>query len=300
MARRPGATAELQRLIDERAFLDECASYPDLAAELPARWSDWWEEYERVRLLDPAFSRGCVIEIRPGAGGRDAQEWAADLLAVYCRYWTRRGWDHEIVDCEETDDGVRGVTVRTSAPYGLMRGEHGVHRIAHHSRFGTAGKRQTSRASVQVWPTADAVDARVDDADVDVTTYAGSSKGGQHANRSSTNVRMRHRPTGMTASATGRSLQQNLQSARQVLNSRVVEHLLDAAEPARARVRAGFGGRIRSYVTTPYELLHDHRLDRKWRRLDGWRAGDLDEIVRALAWTLDEHRPPATDGDGSA
>lgn len=240
-------------------------------------------------LVDAYDEPGRVLVcVRAGAGGADAEDVCQTLAGMYQRFFEQQKWKVQPVAVTEgRDGGLRSWTVRVAGrgAWALLAGEHGAHRVAHHSRFGGQGKRQTSFASVEVLPYApDAVRALNMD-DVQVTCYAGSSKGGQHANRSQTNVRMVHRPTGLSAVSQGRSLQANRKQALEVLAARVADH--DRRRAAQARtgemVSAGFGGRARSYVFTPYQLVCDDRAQFKSRRLEQILDGDLYELcVRLL------------------
>lgn len=160
--------------------------------------------------------------------------------------------------------------------------------MAHHSRFGKQGKRQTSFAAVEVLPWNPSAAFELDQSDVDITTYAGSSKGGQHANKSATNVRAVHRPTGVSATSEGRSQQANRQQALTVLAARLRQRQADEEAAARGEpVAADFGTRVRSYVFTPYQLVSDERCGFKTRKLDRFLAGDMDALFDALkTWRL--------------
>lgn len=237
-------------------------------------------------LARQAGDAPCLLTVRAGAGGLDAEDWALTLTGMYQAYAGRRGLRWQEIDrADGREDGVRQITVKVTGPgaLGLLRGEEGAHRIAHHSRFGSRGKRQTSFAAVEVMPWAAPRERRLDRADIEISAFAGSSKGGQHANRSATNIRVRHLPTGITATSLGRSQTQNTEAAISVLTARVARH--QQQEEARRRgepVDATFGYRVRSYTSTPYQLVSDDRVSYKTRRLQAVLAGDLDDIVLRL------------------
>ena len=238
-----------------------------------------------------------MLTVRAGAGGVDAEDWAQKLAGMYLSFAARRGWKVQTVELTDgREDGLRsGSWIITGArAFGLLRGEHGAHRVAHHSRFGARGKRQTSFAAVEVLPWRARPPAGVlEERDIEITTYAGSSKGGQHANRSATNVRAVHRPTAISAVSQGRSLEQNKQRALAVLAQRVQARRAEDEQAAQSgvAVSAGFGGRVRSYVFTPYQLVKDERCGFKSRRLDAALAGDLDELMwELLLWRAAQPR----------
>jgi peptide chain release factor 2 len=228
-----------------------------------------------------------LVTLRAGAGGVDAEDWCRRLAGMYLKLCERRGWKAEVIyEREGREGGLRQLSIRIGSPvsYGLLASEHGTHRVAHHSRFGARGKRQTSFCAVEVVRELPRPRSMLAREHVDLTTFAGSSKGGQHANRSSTNVRLTHRPTGITAQATGRSQHRNLEAAWSVLAARVQAHAERAAEEVKGGpVDAGFGGRIRSYTFTPYRLVADDRVSWKSRRLDQVLDGELDELMWLLA-----------------
>jgi peptide chain release factor 2 len=228
-----------------------------------------------------------LLCVRAGAGGVDAEDFCETLTAMYAGFAARMGWKVMMINRSDgREGGLRQVTMRVRGfgAYGLLAGEHGSHRVAHHSRFGTRGKRQTSFCSVEVLPWTESPERQLRMSDVAITTYAGSSKGGQRANKVATNVRAVHTPTGLSAVSQGRSLEANRQAALGVLAVRVLAHEQALAEAQRSgqTVNAGFGGRVRSYTFTPYQQVRDERIGLKTSQLQDILAGNLDEI----AWRL--------------
>ncbi len=206
------------------------------------------------------------------------------LLRAYMRWAERRDMPVNVLDTVEgRADGLRQATVRIDHPhaYGLLRHETGAHRIAHHSRFGSSGKRQTSFAAVEVLPDRPQAVAGLQMCDVTITTYAGSSKGGQHANKSATNVRATHVPTGISAQSVGRSLHLNRQRALAVLAARIAQ--VHACSRDGVFIDASFGHRVRSYTFTPYQMVADDRAGVKSRRLDAILDGELEGLLWPLA-----------------
>lgn len=203
---------------------------------------------------------------------------------MYLAWAQRRCFSTQLVDERRgREGGLRSGTwiVHGSRAYGLLACETGAHRVAHRSRFGDRGKRQTSRASVSVLPHRLLERASLDLRDVDIVAYSGSSKGGQHANRSATNIRATHRPSGLTAQSQGRSQAANRRAALEVLAARVAG--LGGQVGVTDRVSAGFGCRVRSYTLAPYTQVVDERVHFKSPRAAEILDGDLDGLLLRLA-----------------
>lgn len=234
-------------------------------------------------------TRPALLTVRAGAGGVDAEDWAQTLMSMYLALSQGRGWKIQLLEqTEGREGGLRSATLQFKGrgAYPLLRHEHGSHRVAHHSRFGQQGKRQTSFAAVEVLPDLGTGASRLDLSEVEISTYAGSSKGGQHANRSSTNVRAVHRPTGLSAKSQGRSLTQNRENALRVLAARVAaeRERQQQADRSQNNVSAGFGQRIRSYTFTPYQMVQDGRVGFKSRKLDDFLQAGPE--MQDLMWRL--------------
>lgn len=230
-----------------------------------------------------ALERACLLSLRPGAGGRDAEDWTEQLLSAYLAYAARRGWKAQILEESRNEmHGLRSITLQLSGGYGLLRAEEGSHRVQHLSRFGVQGKRQTSFAGVSVLPVITRPESVLQLSEVQFTVSAGSSKGGQHANKAHTNVRALHLPTGLTAFSGGRSQLQNRKAALSVLAARVAEQLTPEREEA--RVQAGFGHRRRSYSLHPYLQVLDQRAGLKSSAVNRVLGGEMDELSRRALW----------------
>ena len=245
------------------------------STSMPQAWIDGFMEnlihLEESLLFSgqhDAFPARC--RLKAGAGGTEAQAWTETLFRMYERCAERNGL--RLVGVSSLKGSEAGCTqvdftVEGTHAYGLMRSEHGVHRLSRVSPFGKLGKRQTSFSSVEVVPVLPEKSSEVSmsDADVRVDTFRGSGPGGQHRNVTDSAVRVTHIPTGrVTTCQSERSQHQNKQRAMRTLTD-TLQGLEDAATLKALRSLAGdkgtaaFGHQIRSYVLHPYRMVKDHR-----------------------------------------
>ena len=223
----------------------------------------------KALLTGPHDGADAILELKPGAGGTEACDWAAMLMRMYLRWAEKNGFKAEIEDEQPGD--VAGISsarifINGTNAYGLLRSEHGVHRLVRISPFNANGKRQTSFAAVEVMPQVDFTDAvKIEDKDIQVDVYRASGAGGQHVNKTSSAVRITHLPTGIVVTCQNeRSQLQNKEVAMKVLAARLVEKAEREAEEKLAKIRGEqrlieWGSQIRSYVFQPYTLVKDHR-----------------------------------------
>ncbi len=247
--------------------------------------------------------RDCICDIQSGAGGTDAQDWANMLLRMYLRWAERKGLDVELDSVSPgAEAGISSATVIVKGryAYGLLRAEHGVHRLVRISPFNSQGKRQTAFAALEATPMLDEVDVDIviDDKDLRVDLYRSSGAGGQHVNVTDSAVRLTHLPTGIVTSCQNeRSQHQNKDQAMKVLKAKLAElerqkrvDQIDEIKGEQGTV--GFGSQIRSYVLQPYQMVKDLRTDYETGNVDGVLDGDLDPFMEAyLRW----QRAQATD-----
>jgi peptide chain release factor 2 len=237
-----------------------------------------------------------LCEVQAGEGGADAQDWANMLLRMYLRWAERRGGlDVEIDEVSAgSEAGISSATfiVRGRYAYGLLRSEHGVHRLVRMSPFNAQGKRQTAFAALKATPLLDEVpDIVIEDKDLRVDTYRSSGAGGQHVNVTDSAVRLTHLPTGMVATCQNqRSQHQNKDKAMEYLKAKLAELQRQEREAELNAIRGtqssvGFGSQIRSYVMQPYQMVKDLRTEHETGNVDAVLDGALDEFMEAyLRW----------------
>ena len=262
-----------------------------IEAELGAR------EVEHL-LGDPDDARAALVDIHPGAGGTESQDWAAMLFRMYTRWAEARGYRIEVLDESPGEEaGLKSATFRVEGDFafGYMKGETGVHRLVRISPFDASSRRHTSFASVMVSPEVDDdIDIDIDEKDLRIDTYRSSGAGGQHVNVTDSAVRITHLPTGTVVQCQAeRSQHRNRAMAMKVLQSRLYEL---EKEKQRERLAArqgdkkeiGWGSQIRSYVLHPYQLAKDHRTDHEIGNVDAVLDGDLDGFAEAfLKWNAE-------------
>lgn len=261
----------------------------------------------RALLTGPYDHADAILELKPGAGGTDATDWAAMLLRMYLRWADERGFKAEIKDEQPGDvAGISSATVTIAGTnaYGLLRSEHGVHRLVRISPFNAGGKRQTSFAAVEVVPQVDLTEAvRIDPDEIRVDTYRSSGAGGQHVNKTSSAIRITHLPTGIVVTCQNeRSQLQNKESAMQMLASKLADKAAREAEEKMAKLRGEqrsieWGSQIRSYVFQPYTMVKDHRTGTETSDVQRVMDGDIEPFINGyLRWRAGEGK--GADGDG--
>jgi len=242
-------------------------------------------------LSGEADSNDCYIEVNAGAGGTEAQDWAEMLLRMYTRWSERRDYKVTLMESSEGEQaGIKSATLQVSGPnaYGWLKTEAGVHRLVRISPFDAAARRQTSFASVWVYPVVDdTIEIEINDGDLKVDTFRASGAGGQHVNKTDSAIRITHIPTGIVvACQTDRSQHRNRATALQMLRARLYEAELQKREAAAAQTEAaktdiGWGHQIRSYVLAPYQLVKDLRTGVEKGNPDAVLDGALDDFMSA-------------------
>ena len=240
---------------------------------------------------DPADNNGAFLFIQAGAGGTEAQDWAQMMSRMYVRWAERHGFVTEVVEEHEGDTaGIKNITYRISGDraYGWLKNEIGVHRLVRISPFNANGKRQTSFASVDVWPDVDdSIEIEINDKDLRIDTYRSSGAGGQHVNKTDSAVRITHIPTNTVVTCQNeRSQIQNKEMAMKMLRSRLYELELqkraaeeNAAKAAQKKIE--WGSQIRNYVLYPYQLVKDVRTGVEKTDSAAVLDGDLDDCMLA-------------------
>ena len=242
-------------------------------------------------LSGEADGNDAYLEVNAGAGGTEAQDWAEMLLRMYQRWAEKRGFKAILTEQSDGEEaGIKSATLQVTGmnAFGWMKTETGVHRLVRISPFGGNDKRQTSFASVYVYPVVDdKIEIEINPADIKTDTFRASGAGGQHVNKTESGVRFTHLPTGVVAASTqDRSQHKNRAIAMNMLKARLYELELRKREAISAGIEAGktdigWGHQIRNYVLQPYQLVKDLRTNRESGNPAAVLDGDLDEFMAA-------------------
>jgi peptide chain release factor 2 len=279
----------------ELASLAEADGDAAMVAEATATLQSLADEAKRREieslLSGEADGNDCYIEINAGAGGTEAQDWAEMLMRMYTRWAEKHGYKVQLLDSSEGEQaGIKSATLQIVGPmaYGWLKTEAGVHRLVRISPFDSAARRQTSFASVWVYPVVDEnIEIEVNENDLRVDTYRASGAGGQHVNKTESAIRLTHLPTGIVvACQTDRSQHRNRATAMAMLKARLYEAELQKREAASAlqedaKTDIGWGHQIRNYVLAPYQLVKDLRTGVEKSNPEAVLDGDLDEFMAA-------------------
>jgi peptide chain release factor 2 len=270
--------------------------------EDPSLREDWEREVESVgselealevrnMLQGPDDFRDALLTIHPGAGGTESQDWAEMLLRMYGRWGERHGFDVQLLDRQEGDEaGIKSATLEFHGEYayGYLKAERGVHRLVRISPFDSAGRRHTSFASVFVYPVVDdTIEVEIRDEDIEMDVYRASGAGGQHVNKTSSAVRLRHLPSGIVVTCQQeRSQHKNRATAMKMLKAALYQKALEEQEAEKQKLESiktdiGWGSQIRSYVFQPYTMVNDHRTELKLGDVQSVMDGELDPFIEA-------------------
>ena len=244
-------------------------------------------------LSEPSDSSACFLHIHAGAGGTESQDWANMLLRMYTRFCERNNLPFDIIDYQQGEEaGIKSATlfIRGKNPYGLLKCEHGVHRLVRISPFDANKRRHTSFASVMVTPEVPDIEVSIDPNDLRIDTYRASGAGGQHVNKTDSAVRITHIPSGIVVQCQKeRSQQQNKAFAMKMLHAKLAQKMKEEQD---AKHQAGiekkkieWGSQIRSYILHPYKLVKDHRTDFESPQPDKVLDGELMDFIETyLIW----------------
>ncbi len=287
---------EIATMLDAEA---DAAMSADLEVELMSLDKEIAKREIDLLFSDPYTDHVAIIGIHAGAGGTDSQDWAGMLLRMYLAWAEQHRMPVEFLEESVGDEaGIKSTTIRVSGPraYGLLRGEHGVHRLVRISPFDAAHRRHTSFVLVEVTPEIeDTVTVEIDPDDVRTDVFRSSGAGGQHVNKTSSAVRLTHIPSGVVVTCQNeRSQQQNRDVAWRVLRSRLLAlqqaaHAQKVADLKGDLIAAEWGSQIRSYVLQPYTMVKDHRTGVEVGNAEGVLEGDIDPFIEGyLHWAARE------------
>ena len=302
--RRQGDLADAQALMSD----------PDMKELAQEEYAQAKEDIERleheIKILllpcDPNDSKNVIVEIRAGVGGEEAALFANSLMRMYSMYADAKRWKVEVANLNETElGGVKEVSfiVEGDGAYSRLKFESGVHRVQRVPETESGGRIHTSTVTVAVLPEVEDVDVEVNPADIEMQVFRSSGAGGQHVNKTSSAVRLIHKPSGLVVECLQeRSQFQNRDRAMQILRSRLYEMeqervSSELTEERRSQVGTGMRNeRIRTY-NFPQGRLTDHRIGLTLYRLDAVMNGDLDEIIDGLV-TADQAERLKQNGEG--
>jgi len=292
--------ASWEELHKARLDLDEWLAFAkeeptqEILVQLKDQLGDLDDKLQRTELVlllaAPEDGASAILEIHPGAGGTESQDWAAMLMRLYRRWADRRGYDARILDFLPADEaGIKSVTLQIVGPnaYGLLKSEAGIHRLIRISPFDASGRRHTSFASVDVYPDVDQqIDIEVKEEDLRIDVFRSSGPGGQSVNTTSSAVRVTHLPTNIVAQCQNEKSQlRNKETAIKILKARLYELEIKKREDEKkaqyaSKEAIGFGSQIRTYTLQPYRLVKDHRTNADVGDVDAVLDGAIDKFIR--------------------
>ena len=267
------------------------ASLPEVENELAEIVAA--EEKKRIEvLLSGEYDRNnAIVSFHPGAGGTEAQDWAQMLYRMITRWAERNKFTVKLIDWLDGEEaGLKSATITVEGlnAYGYLKSENGVHRLVRVSPFDSAGRRQTSFASIEVMPEFDEVDKiELRDEDLEITAHRSSGAGGQHINKTDSAIRIVHKPTGIVVGCqTERSQLQNKETALKMLKAKLMEiklrERLDTIEEIQGnKTNIEWGSQIRSYVFMPYTLAKDTRTGYEDGNIQAVMDGEIDGFINA-------------------
>jgi len=297
LERRARDVVELEQLGHDDPELQKQVSDEQAAVEKELRAHEL-----DLLFTDPYASHNAVVTISVGQGGVEAQDWVEMLLRMYLKWAERRGFETEVIDESRGEEaGLKSVTfiVRGARAYGLLRSEHGVHRLVRISPFDQNHRRHTSFALAEVMPELESSDEAavvINPQDLRIDTYRSTGAGGQHVNKTDSAIRITHLPTGIVVTCQNeRSQMKNREMAMKVLKSRLFQRQQQEAAEHLDQIRgqvlpAEFGSQIRNYVLQPYTLVKDVRTGLEVGNALAVLDGEIDPFIESwLRWRMGQN-----------
>ena len=286
---------------DIRDMIEMADEEPDpaLIPEVQEMFDEFSAKFEKIRmktLLSGEYdSCNAIVTLHAGTGGTEAMDWTGILYRMYTRWCEAHGYTYEVLDILEGEEaGLKSVTFQVNGEnaYGMLKSEHGVHRLVRISPFNANGKRQTSFSACEVMPDIEEdLDIEIDPKDIRIDTYRASGAGGQHINKTSSAIRITHFPTGIVVTCQNeRSQFQNKDKAFQELKIKLFmlkkQQNADKLDDIRGKVtEIAWGNQIRSYFLQPYQLIKDLRTNEEQTNAQKVLDGDIDPFINAfLKW----------------
>lgn len=297
---------EFYRLVDEQENLEMTLELlkeeldEDMVVELEEELKAYQKNvanYELQMLLSaPYDANNAILELHPGAGGTESQDWGQMLLRMYTRWSEKHGFKVETLDYLPGDEaGIKSVTlaIRGHNAYGYLKAEKGVHRLVRISPFDSAGRRHTSFVSCDVIPEfTEEIEIDIRTEDLKIDTYRATGAGGQHINTTDSAVRITHMPTGVVVACQAeRSQIKNRAKAMQILQGKLYQLKVEEQQNEVNEIRGeqkeiGWSSQIRSYVFHPYSMVKDHRTNAETGNVNAVMDGDLDLFINAYLRSL--------------
>ncbi len=289
---------ELADRLDEVALLHQLAEEEadtsissEIESELTSLEGDLRDFELRAAFSSDDDRRDALLTIHPGAGGTESADWAEMLLRMYTRWAERKGFKVNPIDIQPGEEaGIKSATIEVMGEYayGYLKAESGVHRLVRISPFDAQKRRHTSFASVFAYPEVDEdINVEINEDDLEIETFRASGPGGQHVNKTSSAVRIKHIPTGIVVQCQAeRSQHKNRAKAMQVLRARLYQHYKEEEEKKRqalenTKKKIEWGNQIRSYVLYPYNLVKDHRTGIETSNTEEVMNGNIDMFIEA-------------------
>ncbi|MCF7931784.1 MAG: peptide chain release factor 2 [Acholeplasmataceae bacterium] len=294
--------SKLEKLADLKNKFQGLTEWFEIAEEDSEEWDILESDIDQLQktlkifeletlLNGPYDLSDCLVELHPGAGGTESQDWADMLHRMYQRYAQKRGYGLEILDYQAGDEaGIKSVTMRIKGDYayGYLKAERGVHRLVRISPFDSNARRHTSFASVDVMPVIDdEINIEIKDEDLKIDVYRSSGAGGQSVNTTDSAVRITHLPTNIVVTCQNeRSQIKNRETAMSVLKTKLVQEEIRRQEEEMKAIKGeqkdiAWGSQIRSYVFHPYQMVKDHRTSFEVSQVNDVMDGDIDGFINA-------------------
>lgn len=281
--------------LNETADLMKEAFDEELMMILEEEFAETMASFEKFEILvllsEPYDKNNAILELHPGAGGTESQDWAQMLYRMYCRWAEKKGYKVTVLDYLDGEEaGIKSVSILIEGymAYGYLKAEKGVHRLVRISPFDSSGRRHTSFASCDVMPQFNNdVEIVIEEKDLLIETHRASGAGGQHVNKTDSAVRITHIPTGIVTNCqTERSQIQNRENAMNMLKSKLYQRMIEEQQAELAAIKGEqkaieWGSQIRSYVFCPYTLVKDHRTNYEQGNIAAVMDGDLDGFIDA-------------------